>query len=883
MLAPRRTLVSLFALLALLLVPTAGASEDRTVPVRVEPGGLERAGVDAVWVERYGTFEWAEVRSEDVVRLRGAGVEVETHPEVRTLVLPSARFDPLESAPGDAAVGERPSLALVQFRAPTRDAWLASLRRAGASLVQPVAPFSYIVLADASSLAAIRRQAFVRWAGGFDPAFRFGDLDASAGTVNVVLVGSDLDSALARLDAISTEVRVTGPQPFMDVEGLGVQVDVDAAGLQALSRLPEAYSITPQRDPQMRDELSDQIVATIPGPDGTPTPGYNGVLSRHGVTGEGVVVAHVDSGVDMSHQDLDGREHGCIDYHHGGAGCADGGVDQLGHGTHTAGIVAGNADFGGKDSAGYLYGLGVAPGARLFVQNYTGATAPADPSGPGQYQELNRHSVSGGAVISANSWGPSGTPQGYDADTREFDSGPRDADLTTPSDHQPIVSVFSIMNGSGGSQTQGSPDEGKNLLRVGSTRNLRSAGAETDHLGAESAHGPALDGRRLPDVVAPGNNVISTKSSNAVPPFCATPIADSDGAIYSSCTGTSMASPHVSGGAALFFEHYRQRFHTDPSPALVKAAFVNGAVDLAGGRDADGAPLGHIPDNKQGWGRFNLENVLGGAAKAYLDQTVVLDQTGANYRAQIQPVDPRLPVKVTLAWTDALGHGMGGTTPAWVNDLDLRVTAGGSTFLGNSFGDPSTGWSVQGGAADFRNNLENVYLQSAPSTPVSVEVRAANIAGDGIPGSGDTTDQDFVLVISNGRLLPSTCGVQVPAGVNPILGTEGPDILRGTALPDMICGLGGRDRIRGRQGRDILVGNGANDRIVGASGADRLVGGGGRDRLGGGRGRDTLLGGSKQDRLGGQAGRDRMNGGPGKDRCAGGRGGDRARACERET
>ncbi|HWC31876.1 MAG TPA: hypothetical protein VG709_01965, partial [Actinomycetota bacterium] len=104
-----------------------------------------------------------------------------------------------------------------------------------------------------------------------------------------------------------------------------------------------------------------------------------------------------------------------------------------------------------------------------------------------------------------------------------------------------------------------------------------------------------------------------------------------------------------------------------------------------------------------------------------------------------------------LVWTDAPGHGLGGTTPAWVNDLDLRVTAEDVEYLGNWFGEPSSGWSVPGGTADFMNNVENVFLPSARGV-VQIDVLAANLAGDGVPGIGDETDQDFALVISNARL-----------------------------------------------------------------------------------------------------------------------------------
>jgi hypothetical protein len=59
---------------------------------------------------------------------------------------------------------------------------------------------------------------------------------------------------------------------------------------------------------------------------------------------------------------------------------------------------------------------------------------------------------------------------------------------------------------------------------------------------------------------------------------------------------------------------------------------------------------------------------------------------------------------------------------------------------------------VPGGAADFKNNLENVYLQTAPTGPITIQVSAANLAGDGVPGNEDTTDQDFALIVSNGRI-----------------------------------------------------------------------------------------------------------------------------------
>ena len=131
-----------------------------------------------------------------------------------------------------------------------------------------------------------------------------------------------------------------------------------------------------------------------------------------------------------------------------------------------------------------------------------------------------------------------------------------------------------------------------------------------------------------------------------------------------------------------------------------------------------------------------------------LDQGVLLDTAGASHQVSLQAIDPAQPLRVSLVWTDAPGHGMGGELPAIVNDLDLQVSDGITTWLGNDFAD---GWSTTGGAADPLNTEENVYVQQAGAGTFTVTVTAANLLGDGVPGSGDATDQDFALFVSNAR------------------------------------------------------------------------------------------------------------------------------------
>ena len=89
---------------------------------------------------------------------------------------------------------------------------------------------------------------------------------------------------------------------------------------------------------------------------------------------------------------------------------------------------------------------------------------------------------------------------------------------------------------------------------------------------------------------------------------------------------------------------------------------------------------------------------------------------------------------------------------AWVNDLDLEVAVGGQSFKGNVF---ASGLSRTGGSADQHNNVESVYLPAGTTGRLSVTVRGTTLAGDGAPGIGDGTDQDFALVVSNAAAQPA--------------------------------------------------------------------------------------------------------------------------------
>ena len=170
-------------------------------------------------------------------------------------------------------------------------------------------------------------------------------------------------------------------------------------------------------------------------------------------------MAVADSGLSFGeagfvHPDLAGPV-GAFLYYGGLSDASDG----HGHGTHVAGILAGNATVGEGDAGGYRYGWGMAPNAHLVVQRIFDEFGGYHP--PASHEVLVRDATRAGAVIGSNSWGDS--VQGrYDLSAMEFDALVRDADSELPGD-QPYILSFSAGNAGPGAQTIYSPAVAKNV------------------------------------------------------------------------------------------------------------------------------------------------------------------------------------------------------------------------------------------------------------------------------------------------------------------------------------------------------------------------------------------------------------------------------------
>ncbi len=402
-----------------------------------------------------------------------------------------------------------------------------------------------------------------------------------------------------------------------------------------------------------------------------------------------------------------------------------------------------------------------------------------------------------GVRISTNSWGAS-TFGGYDTRAQTYDALVRDAQpagSTFPTaGNQEMVILFAAGNDGAGAQSVGAPGTAKNVITVGASENVQSLGG-TDFCGIGdagsdsandiigfSSRGPTSDGRKKPEIQAPGTHItggVFQQNLDANPPagtgddgacFTAGGVCGGAGIdfhpagqeFYTSSDGTSHSTPAVAGAAALIRQRFINASLAPPSPAMTKAALMNTASHMTGVGAND-----TLWSNNQGMGLMNLNSFF----DLFVTPSVLREQSVANtfgatgqQRAITGNVSTNTkPFRVTLAWTDPPGPTSGNT---FINNLDLEVTVGGNTFKGNVFTGAN---SATGGVADIRNNAESVFVPAGVTGPFVVRVLATNIAGDGVPGNADTTDQDFALIISNGV----EQALAVPASAGATIVTEG--------------------------------------------------------------------------------------------------------------
>ncbi|MFW9817951.1 MAG: S8 family serine peptidase, partial [Candidatus Thorarchaeota archaeon] len=261
-----------------------------------------------------------------------------------------------------------------------------------------------------------------------------------------------------------------------------------------------------------------------------------------------------------------------------------------------------------------------------------------------------------------------------------------------------------------------------------------------------SSRGPSPGSRVKPEVIAPGTHIQGTASTNAG--YTGNSVCDqyrpSGQTVFAASSGTSHSTPAVAGVVSLAYYWMENTYSTTPSPALMKAYLIAHPTYLTGVSAND-----TLPSNSQGYGMPNMSLIFDDASKYLVNQSVLFDNSGETWTWDGSVSDPTKPVRIVLAYTDA--PGAIGTSPQ-VNDLNLAAYVAGSTYMGNVF---SGQWSTTGGSADPFNNYEAIYLPAGTDGVIEISVTGFNIAGDGVPNTGDGTDQDFALVCYNCTQTPT--------------------------------------------------------------------------------------------------------------------------------
>ena len=254
-----------------------------------------------------------------------------------------------------------------------------------------------------------------------------------------------------------------------------------------------------------------------------------------GYTGEGVTVAVLDTGVDQTHPDLADREVGERNF-----STAKDSVDHYGHGTHVASIIAGT---GAKSGGKYK---GVAYGARILDVKVL------DDSGSG----------ADSGIIAGMQWA---AEQGVDIanmslggyDTPGVD--PLEEAVNTLSTKYGTLFVIAAGNRGPTAKTIGSPGSADEALTVGAVD-------RQNNIALFSSRGPVVGGGVIkPDITAPGVGIVAARHADG---RIGPPVVDG----YTALSGTSMATPHVAGAAALLLQQYPKLTREQLKARLVASA-----------------------------------------------------------------------------------------------------------------------------------------------------------------------------------------------------------------------------------------------------------------------------------------------------------------------
>lgn len=470
--------------------------------------------------------------------------------------------------------------------------------------------------------------------------------DAETDAIPVIVnVDGESSSAVGAMDAIS---GFSNPRSLESIGASAATVDKNA-GTTALDRLDREYELeSVHLDYNVEVSLNTSVEA-IAGEQ---------ARQQYDVNGSNVTVAVLDTGVDADHPDLDDAVVEQVDFTNDGTG------DRDGHGTHVAGTIAGDGSVDGNFT-------GVAPGADIMDVKVLGDDGIGSIS---QVIDGINYADTNGADVISMSLGGSG------------DIDDPIVEAVNEAEANGTVIVVAAGNSGPDRRTIGSPALALSSIAVGATD------GSTGELVRFSSRGPTTAGVVKPDLVAPGVDITAANAGGT---------ADSDTPDpYIEYSGTSMATPHVSGVVAMMLD-------ADPgaTPDRVRNTLLSTTDTPVDGADSPTDAFA------QGTGQVNASDALSPdlvLTNASESLGVVGDEPYVNRTLTVEnPTNDSVELLVEPSMTDVT-EGTASETP-WVERDRIELNGSESTTLNYSVATDVDGGSYAGEIVFVENRTDDQH------------------------------------------------------------------------------------------------------------------------------------------------------------------------------
>lgn len=589
----------------------------------------------------------------------------------------------------------------------------------GISLIGIIPPNAYIMLASKEDVALLKNRFDLLYAGEYLPEYK------TEMTFVKSLSISDGKEELTRIRLASVDCLAEF-LPYLESATTN-EIDIiakDPPILETSLKTEDALKLTKRSDVlrvHRRGEYSlfNDVVKT------NVLMNVAHVHNDLGFKGKGVVVGIADSGLDTGvtntiHPDFQKKRIvGVLGENNKRYGWSD----LIGHGTHVSGSVCGT---GAASDGRYS---GIAPEADLYFICIGDGSNNVFPLTENDVDKVYENDVK----LISNSWGDHS--QGiYDTDSELYD--------TLCYKYPDLSILFAVGNENEKKDINNNSNistlaSAKNVISVGAAESFRPevkafytsstlddgmayifkndliaypADGEHQGMAAFSSRGPTHDGRIKPDIVAPGTAIISTEA-----------LYDkyNDGkrlSYYTSKSGTSMATPLVSGSAAVVIQYLRDQGISNPSSALVKAVLLNGTRSMGTGQFKGYIEIPNkTPNWVNGFGHLDLGQSIMPTNTHLITIEGVVSNTSDLVTYCFNKYNDG-PLRVTLVWTDP--PSTPGVGIDLINDLDLQVKTKERTYYANN----------KVGHNDSLNNCETYRVAKlAAQDNIEVRVHGYNI------------------------------------------------------------------------------------------------------------------------------------------------------------